>query len=973
LRISAIALALAVIAAPVRAWARPTYALTAWTTEKGLPPGDIVTMAEDRAGDLWLGMSTGLVRFDGAQFASWSASGERLPGTQVTALIGAGDGGLWVGFGDAGGVARVRDGRILHYYAADDGLPKCIVTAMLEDRHGAIWAGCQRGLAMFDGHQWQFVGADRSLPAGASISALYEDRRGVLWVAAATGVYRRRVNQDAFEQVDRTATYAQSLTDDDGGALWVADSHRIARRLDRPEPLVLGADVRLPSAGWRILHDQRDAIWIAALGSGLLRLDRDGASRKVERISYESMITGSPRALFEDHENNIWVSMRGGGLLRVSESAVATGVALDGLTNDGVRAMATAPDGSIWVATGHSLNRFSGAARSVYSLPQTLALHVDRQGTLWAVTAEALGKFVDGRLQPMPLPSDVRIERAAALTTDFSSNVWLCTLEQGMYVSSHGVFTPLAGSPEVAGRGCSYTFTDARGRVWIGFARGGAAYFDGQLHLLGEKDGLAAGGVLVIAEDAGGDIWFGTTTGVSRFSGGRFATVAMDESLSGKLISALVGDSEGQMWLGAYSGAAIVKFSRRDFDGFSDRLRRELQYSVYDASDGLQGSTHWASRPSLARDKDGRLWFATGTGIVIIDPRRPPSVRRPGAPRVERIMTDGRTLDLSAPMTLPHASSITVAYSAVSLSSGSKIRFRYALEGLTNGWIEAGAARTASFEHLPAGRYRFRVAATTDGTWIERDAAWDFIVRSPFYQTIWFYAMLSALALLAAWAYWQLRLRAIRNQFALVVAERARVGREIHDTLLQSLGAVGVELEVVASQLRSTEAPASAALTRLRRDVSRCIREARESIWELRTSRLEMRDLAAALEDLADDVGTARAVEVDVEAHGRPRHESPEADEQLLRIAQEAIGNAVRHGRPKRVQVSLDYQRDTVSLRVADDGCGFVASEHRPDGEHWGLTTMKERAERIGGRLTITSGPGLGTVVETVVPMSGGA
>jgi signal transduction histidine kinase len=347
-------------------------------------------------------------------------------------------------------------------------------------------------------------------------------------------------------------------------------------------------------------------------------------------------------------------------------------------------------------------------------------------------------------------------------------------------------------------------------------------------------------------------------------------------------------------------------------------------------------------------------------------------VHRPAAPRIERITADGRDLDRSALMTVPNRSSVSISYSAVTLSSGSKVRFRYLLEGYQNSWVNAGSSRTAVFDRLPGGRYRFRVAVTTDNTWIENDAPFDFGVRAPFFQTVWFYALLAALALAVAGTYWWVRMRMLRRQFALVLGERARVGREIHDTLLQSLGAVGVELEVVASQLRASDAPAREELTRLRREVSRCISEARESILRLRSPRLETRDLASALAELADDVGTARAVQVDVETHGRAWPSAPETDEQLLRIAQEALGNAVRHGRAKRVRLTLDYERERVALRVADDGCGFVPSDETPAGGHWGLTTMRERAQRIGGQLKIMSGLGEGTVVEAVIPRPSG-
>src|ERR1700722_10766032 len=274
-RFAALALAVSVVATPVRAGARPAYSLTAWNAEKG-PPADVLAMTEDRAGYLWLGTAGGgLVRFDGAQFVSSGERGGRLSGHVVPALASARDGSLWVGFSDANGVSRIQDGKLLHHYGAADGLSDCAVAAMLEDRHGTIWIGCQGGLARFQDNRWTFVGRDRSLPADG-VTSLYEDRRAALWVGTTTGIFRRAPNQDNFEQVDRALTYVQSMAEDNAGVVWASDSQRVVRPIGIAAPLRFAPEVRLPSAGWRLLHDQRGGIWIAALGGGLLGLSRAG-------------------------------------------------------------------------------------------------------------------------------------------------------------------------------------------------------------------------------------------------------------------------------------------------------------------------------------------------------------------------------------------------------------------------------------------------------------------------------------------------------------------------------------------------------------------------------------------------------------------------------------------------------------------------------------------------------------------------
>ena len=213
----------------------------------------------------------------------------------------------------------------------------------------------------------------------------------------------------------------------------------------------------------------------------------------------------------------------------------------------------------------------------------------------------------------------------------------------------------------------------------------------------------------------------------------------------------------------------------------------------------------------------------------------------------------------------------------------------------------------------------------------------------------------------------------MQHRFSLVLAERARVSREIHDTLLQSLGAIGLELETIASLLDPSQQTARDALRRLRQDVRHSVREARESIMELRSTRRDRRDLAEALRELAARTKSTEGVQlaVAVEVSGQPRRCSAETEEELLRIGQEAVSNAVRHGRATKIEVALDYGEDALSLRVSDDGAGFVpAGFPAGTGAHLGLMNMKERAEKIGGHVRISSEPGQGTAVLAVAPLS---
>jgi signal transduction histidine kinase/ligand-binding sensor domain-containing protein len=949
----------------------PSYALTVWTSENGLPVGEILVTAQDLEGALWLGTTTGLLRFDGARFVSWGVRGEpALPGRGVQSLVGSRDGSLWVGFNDAGGVARVQNGRVASS-ANQPNAPTGTVVALLEDRQGGIWAGASDGLFRNLGGEWKAFGAADGY-GGAPVYSLFEDRSGRLWAGTAAGVYRQADGR--FELIDPGSNNVQSLAEDGSGTIWVTDNNRIVQRLVNRSRPQLAPEVRLPASGWRLVRDRRGQLWVAALGGGLLRIDAPEAeSAAIQRIPYEHRIVGSPRSLFEDREGNLWVGMRGGGLLRLSESSISTDVPLAGLTNDGVRSLAVTPDGSVWVATGHNLNRFAGARRDVYDVPLAMTLHTDQRGVLWAATTVGLGRIVQGRFVPVSTSPDVRWGRLLSIATSLDGTIWLCGQLQGLMSLQGDRITTFDDVPAVAGKPCTATFVDRRGRVWAGFLGGGVAVHEnGRFQSFAARDGVAGGRVMAIAEDRSGGVWIATSGGVTRYQMNRFVSLTSANGPFADLVPALVEDDEGYVWVVVHSGAAAMRFHPREVDKAAANPAHQIEYALYDGSDGMQGELQWISGVKGVRAGDGRLWLTTGLGVAIVDPRDLPQNLRPPPPRIETVTVDGERGGPARNVELPDGTSqLRIEYGAVSLSDASKLRFRYMLGPLEDDWVQAGNRREVTYTNPPSGVFRLRVSATTDGVWTEA-AVWEFSVAPPFYRRTWFIVLVALAVAGGIAAAWWLRLRAVRGQYALVFAERARVGREIHDTLLQSLGAIGVELETIASQLDPTQEPARDSLRRLRRQVGHSLREARESIWELRHRALETRGLVESLRNLADNTTESKGVRTELAVVGRQRQCSADVDMQLFRIAQEAVNNAIRHGRARTIQIRLEYRDDRVSLRISDDGCGFVAKEHEAShaaGEHLGLLSMRERAARIRGRFAITSGPGQGTTIEATGPL----
>lgn len=204
-----------------------------------------------------------------------------------------------------------------------------------------------------------------------------------------------------------------------------------------------------------------------------------------------------------------------------------------------------------------------------------------------------------------------------------------------------------------------------------------------------------------------------------------------------------------------------------------------------------------------------------------------------------------------------------------------------------------------------------------------------------------------------------------RREFEAVLVERGRFAREIHDSLAQGLTSISLQLECVPDVIQTDPQVARHHVEKARALVSESLKEARRTIWNLRPLALGEADLASALRRFTNDLAESGGVIFSQEIEGTPRPLPPEHEAALLRIAQEAITNAVRHGSPGRVNTRLRYGSDWFTLIVSDDGKGFDVTGNA--GKGFGLTSMAERVAALDGSFTIESSPGKGTEVSATL------
>jgi signal transduction histidine kinase len=569
-----------------------------------------------------------------------------------------------------------------------------------------------------------------------------------------------------------------------------------------------------------------------------------------------------------------------------------------------------------------------------------------------------------------------------SITATPGGDVWLYDLEQGLFLWSLGVLKQVTLPAEFTVKSRAGAFlgvvsgADNNGRLWISVGNDTLAIVnpDGTYTMPAPTAGLtdeSFGAIVTLHQDSRGQMWLGGSSGLGRFVNRKFTMVSRTNGFPAGRVTAIVEDKAGVLWFALNSG--IARVDPVEFDKAARDNRYQIRYGLYTTADGVAGMPIPRGGRSAVRGSDGRLWFITSRGLTVIDPSRLSTPDVPSRVSVERVVADEAFVDPgSAAQLPPRTARLQIDYTLRSLASATKVRFRYRLEGFEERWIDAGTRRQAVYTNLAPRAYRFQVVAyNSDGTGSESNGEWYFTVKPAFYETRSFFMSCAVVVLAVTWTIWRFRVRRVRERLAMLLTERVRLSRDVHDTLLQGLVGTALQCAALAHNARMSPEALRSQLNRIRKQLEANIREARQAIWDLRASTFEINDLASSLREAARRAMEGQTIGLNVTLSGTARRCSRLTEEQLLRIGREAIVNAVRHARPKHVEVMLHYGDEVVRLRVIDDGCGFDRANLSPDENgHYGLIGMRERAETIGGEFKLVTAPGGGTQVDVTVAYS---
>ncbi|MBX7171044.1 MAG: hypothetical protein K1X72_08805 [Pyrinomonadaceae bacterium] len=962
------------------------YQQFVWQDQHGLPQNGISEIVQTPDGYLWLAIAEGVARFDGVRFTAFNTENTpEIKSNNVQALLVDHNGTLWIGT-HGGGLSRYKDGKFANF-STPEGLSAPFVRAIFEDHSGNIWIGTDGGgLNLFRDGRFTVYSTAEGLP-DTHITTINEDAKGNLLVGTRKGLVQFQDGKFSVftEKADLDKKNIEKIFRDKSDNLWVSGNNGLSH-INGWELTSFGEDDGLKNSLILSINQDLDGnLWFGTKDNGLYRF-KDNHFEPL--TSEQGLITDGIQAIFPDQLGNIWLGTNGGGLAELKTGRFRTYTTADGLVGNIILAIFEDRAGGVWLGTDQGLSRFfDGKFTSITStdgekFAHTNTLTQDHEGNIWSRSNAGVNalKFRETDSKVDIVQAGAFANRASAILQDKTGNIWYGTSYNGLHrVGLDGWETEFHKKDGLADEYINALFEDSKGNLWVGTRNGLSRFKDGIFTTFTASSGWTGNHVLSFHEDGDGNIWIGTHgDGLFLFQNGKFSVVNSKNGLYDNLAFQILEDDNQNLWMSGNRG--IYRANIGEIEDFVAGRRSSVNSFAYGSYDGMLSRECNGSNPAGIRTKDGRLWFPTIKGAVVIDPKitdeKQPTVK------IEQILIDNQVLANGMEVKMqPTQNDLEIQFTALSWNRPSQIKFKYQLVGLDNDWVDAGTRRTAYYPHIAPGDYTFRVIADNgEGVWNNEGQSIPVKVLPPFYRTWWFYglsALVIALIIRLIYNYRLAQLKKINEAKTLFTQqlienqeqERKRIAVELHDAIGQSLIVIR-NRALMGLNTPEKQDRLIAQMEEISEAAADSITEVRRISQNLHPYQIEHLGLTTAIETMIENAANASPIEFEKDIDDVDGILSKEAEINLYRIVQESINNILKHSEATKAKISIHRNSDLLSVLIKDNGKGFSPENLPKRKSGLGLTGIFERAKMLGAKHEISSFQGDGTIVSLQLNLS---
>jgi ligand-binding sensor domain-containing protein/signal transduction histidine kinase len=977
------------------------YGSRLWQMDDGLPHSIVQAITQTQDGYLWVGTREGLARFDGVNFETIELS-PTVRHPAIKALLAADDGSLWIATEDQG-LFRMAHGQV-RFCALPSDAKSPDVIQVVQGKAGVVWLNTSQGVLRWEKGVFKYLEGE-----GKDATAIAADGHGTLWAAEQTLKYIEGTQvKDYHPRQGNVTRAARELNVGADGTIWMGTAGSVT---GVSNDVATCYQKCVGPAGFCsvILGSRAGDVWVGTY-TGLSRLVN---GKFVKAGSQNQSASYRVYCIYEDREDNIWVGSEE-GLTRLTPRLFTDYNQQEGLSGNTVVSVCSMHDGSTWMAVwGGGLNHLQTDGQIVHygasnglSSDFVLALCEGRDGSLWAGTdwGAAISRFKDGKFTTYGSRAEMGGRTIDAIIENLDGAIWVGTRRE-LLVLKGGKFITYRTADGLADDWVNALCAGENKTVWIGTQGGLTRWNDGKFVNLAAGDPRLRACILSLYEDADHTLWIGTQgAGLISLKDGVVHCFTTRDGLFNDFIYAILEDDRKNLWLNSSKG--IFRVGKAELAQVAGGEITGVNSVRYGKTDGIvsSGQYLYVSQPAACRGRDGRLWFRTTQGAVVVDPDKITANNVPPPIVIDAILADNKKVFSNAqgqpagrpdlPFSIPQLSAaplrvppgrgeLEIHYQALSFRAPEKNRYRYKLEGFDSDWRDVGPRQSAYYNNLRPGDYRFRVIACNNNeVWNESGATAEFLLAPHFWQTWWFLSLCGVTtvggigggARYATRQKMQRKLERLQQQHA-IEKERSRIARDMHDEL-------GAKLTRISFQGATAQRRLNHPLE-VREQIEKMSQTARdlassldEIVWAVDPENDSLDNLANYICRYASDFFESSPVNCEFVIPAKLPHHRLATDirHNIFLAVKESLNNALKHSGAANVRIAISAAAEQFEIVIADDGCGMDRAAvgeplDRRQRSGRGLVNLRERLRAINGRCELISEIGRGTRVRFIVPM----
>lgn len=949
------------------------YSFYNLSVENGLIQSQVQSLTQDRYGHLWVGTLGGMSRYDGEHFTNYN----------------------------------VRNGMLDN---------SCY--AITTDRQGNIWLGGPEGISKYNGNKFEHYRLQSPEDNNAqAVKKIFATADNGLWCHTDKAVYRiEGKNIRPVTLPDTGITVTAILPEENN--LWVATNNgRIYRRTGNTWDSIFYNFPGLPKAPLRTTHIYRDSKkrLLLTTGNGIFTIKND--SVKLVRNNGTPIVNIPFISIAEDKDGALWLGSTSGAY-RLTDSSFTLYNKKNGFTDNAINTIVADREGSVWFGSnGQGLYRFSGAQFSIIDersgLPseQVTSFAPTPSGKLYIGTAGA-GLYYYDNENIIPIPLQYTNPYISSIYADSEYDIWVGTEGRGLcrLKGSERIYYNL---PEIPANTTVITlYKEPAGKLWIGTGKGAVVFnnnifrsIPGITHPVFSFAAIGYDSMLIASDNkvflyhdstvslfstgsaadssnvqcfaiTGRKLWIGTNdNGVICFDMETRKSFTLNKSngLQSDFIYNIIADKNNDIWAG--TGYGIHKIQMQ---GNSPVV------TFYGKEQGITGME--SNQNASCVIPDGTLWFGTTKGAVHIDPNKELTLPQPISIVLQSVKLFGDEIrdttyydsldnwyNVPYQLVLPHKkNNITFTFKGITLSGSAQLLYRYRIDGLDAPWSDWTSLNSVTYSAMPPGKYTLQVECKTINGEEVKSLSYPFEIITPIHKTTWFSFAIFIVCILAGISIQYMLNKRKQARFALVeklrreeqAKVRQRTAEDFHDEVGNKLTRINVLTNVLTQKLGDVSPDKKRLIEQIQENTAQLYSGTKDILWSLQATNDNLYEILHRIRDFGNELFSDTDISFSFSGNEQEwqQYKLPlDMSRNLIMIFKEALNNCLKYARATQVTMEAELKDGNIlHIALTDNGKGFNVEEVVKGN---GLNNMRNRAERLKGKLYVDSKPGHGTVI----------